>query len=255
MQFFSVQSAISAILFTPVILFSVHIAGAQVMTSANYQIQSDSINVSGGFASSSNYSIESTVGEVGTGELSSASYALKAGYQQMQEVYIAMATASFSVTLSPSIPGVTGGVSNGSTSVTVKTDNLAGYELTIKSEGNPALQKGGDSISDYSPATANPDYSFTTSASDAHFGYTPEGVDVAQRFLDNGTTCNTGSGNTVASCWDGLSTTGVTIASASAPNHPAGTKTVVRFRVGLGGSVVQTPGVYTATTTLTALPL
>jgi len=248
-------SAASAILLMPIVLVSLHVAGAQVMTSTNYQIRSDSINAAGGLSSSTNYSIESTVGEIGTGEQSSASYKLKAGYQQMQEIYIAISAASSSLTLSPSIPGVTGGTSNGSTSVTVKTDNLAGYELTIKASTNPALQKGADAISDYAPSGASPDYIFTTAAADAHFGYSPEGTDVVQRFLDDGASCNIGAGNTAASCWDGLSTTAVPIASTATANHPAGTATVVRFRVGLGGAVAQAPGVYTATTTLTALPL
>jgi len=255
MRLHTLQSVASAILFTPVLILSLHLAGAQVMTSTNYQIQSDSINASGGLSSSTNYAIESSMGEVGTGRQSSASYALRAGYQQMQEVYIAIASASSSLTLSPSIPGVTGGVSNGSTTVTVKTDNLSGYELTIKATSNPALQKGADSIPDYSPATANPDYTFNTGAADAHFGYTPDGADVVQRFLDDGSACNTGAGNTAASCWDGLSTTAVPISSASTANHPAGTATVVHFRVRLGGAVAQAPGVYMATTTLTALPL
>lgn len=59
---------LSACLATVFVLSSLHIAGAQVMQSTNYQIQSDSINIGGGFSSSSNYAVESTVGEVGTGK-------------------------------------------------------------------------------------------------------------------------------------------------------------------------------------------
>lgn len=246
-------SFVSALLLTPVIVFSLQLAGAQVMTSSNYQMQSDSINVGGGLSSSTNYSIESTAGEVGTGQSDSASYSLRGGYQQMLETYIAISGSS-AVTLSPSIPGVTGGTANGSTTVTVTTDSLSGYQLTIEAEGNPAMQKGGDSLADYSPI-GDPDYVFTTGSADAHLGYTPEGTDVIQRFLNSGVTCNSGSANAVASCWDGLSTTAVPIASAAGSNHPTGVETSIRFRVGVGGSVIQAPGTYTATTTLTALPL
>ena len=232
------------------VFFIVH---GQVMQSSSYRIQSDSINFGGGLSTSTNYTLESTAGEIATGESSSSNYQLKAGYQQMQEVFISI-TGATAVALSPSIPGVTGGTSNGSTTVTVITDSPSGYELTVEASQSPAMQKGGDTIADYVPG-GDPDFTFSTGAADSHFGYTPEGVDVVQRFLDNGATCNLGSGETTLSCWDGLSTTAVPIASSNTANHPNGATTTVRFRVGIGGSVNQPPGTYTATTTLTALPL
>ena len=242
-----------AILCTPALFSSVQLATAQVMSSANYQIQSDSINTGGGLSSSTNYSIESTVGEIASGESGSASYELRAGYQQMQEVYLAM-TAAADVVMDTSIGGITGGTSNGSTTVTVTTDSLAGYQLTIQAENNPAMQKGADSIADYVPGGV-PDFTFTTLPTVAHLGYSPEGSDLVQRFLDDGGACGVGSGDVPSACWDGLSTTATPIASASTANHPAGTATSIRFRVGIGGSVNQPEGTYVATTTLTALPL
>ncbi len=247
-------SLIYAVLLTPVVVWSLQITDAQVMSSTNYKIQSDSVNIGGGLSTSTNYSIESTVGEVATGESNSTNYILRAGYQQMQEVYIAI-TGATNIILAPTIPGVTGGVSNGSTTVRVTTDSLSGYQLTIKAQTSPSMQSGANTIADYSPATADPDFTFITTASDAHLGYTPEGTDVVQRFLDNGTVCNTGSSNNSLSCWDGLSTVATPIAIASGSNHPVGTETSIRFRVGVGASVVQAPGNYTATTTITALPL
>lgn len=246
----SVRSSV-LLLFAFATFFIVH---GQVMQSSSYRIQSDSINFGGGLSTSTNYTLESTAGEIATGESSSSNYNLFAGYQQMQEVFISI-TGAAAVALSPSIPGVTGGTSNGSTTVTVITDSPSGYELTIEASQSPAMQKGGDTIADYVPA-GDPDFSFSTGASDSHLGYTPEGVDVVQRFLDNGTdTCNVGTNETALSCWDGLSTSAVPIASSNTANHPNGATTTVRFRVGIGGSVNQPPGTYTATTTLTALPL
>jgi hypothetical protein len=239
---------------TILIVASLHAAYAQVMQSTNYQVQSDSINFGGGLSTSSNYVLESTAGELASGISTSSNYSLKAGYQQMNTAYIAL-SASADVTLSPSIPGVSGGTSNGSTTVTVTTDSSAGYSLSIAAATAPAMQKGSDTIADYTPATADPDFTFTTGAADAHFGYTPEGSDVAQRFKDNGSSCNTGGTNTSLACWDGLSTTEEVISSTAGPNHPAGATTTVYFRVGVGGSVVQAPGTYVATTTLTALSL
>jgi hypothetical protein len=238
---------------TLLLVGSLHIAGAQVMESTNYSIQSDSINFGGGFSSSSNYRLESTAGEVGTGVGSSTNYSLKAGYQQMQEVYIAI-TGAANVSLSPSIPGVTGGTANGSTTVTVITDSPSGYSLSIAASQSPAMQKEGDSIADYVPA-GDPDFTFSTGAADAHLGYTPEGADIVQRFKDNGSSCNMGTQESSLACWDGLSTTEEVISSSVTANHPLGSTTTVRFRVGVGSSVVQPPGLYTATTTLTALPL
>ena len=251
----SFVSVLVSVVLTPLVVFSISVSAAQVMTSSNYQIQSDSVNVGGGLSSSTNYSTESTAGEIGTGPSESTTYKLRGGYQQMNEVYLAMTVSSSSVGLSPSIPGVSGGTANGSTSVTVTTDSLAGYQLTIQAESNPAMQKGVDTIADYTPSGGVPDYTFSTAAADAHLGYTPEGSDVVQRFLDNGGACGVSLGNTDSSCWDGLSTVAVPIAAGTGSNHPTGTETSIRFRVGVGGAVTQPAGTYAATTTLTAIAL
>lgn len=229
-------------------------AGAQTMSSNNYRLTSDSINFAGGLGTSSNYRLESTAGEIATGESVSASYALKAGYQQMQQVFLSITTPT-NVVLTPDIGGITGGVANGSTSVTVLTDSGSGYSLTIKAATSPALQKAGDTIADYVPVVnPNPDFAFITNPNDVHFGFSPAGVDIVNRFKDNGIACNIGSGETTLACWAGLSTSETLIASGAA-NHPGGTVTELYFRVGVGGGVVVPAGAYFATTTLTALPL
>ncbi len=247
------SSTILAILFAPILLLSIHVAGAQVMSSGNFQIKSDSVNISGGLSASANYSLESTTGEVATGLSGSANYLLRSGYQQMHEIYLAMTVAP-NVVMDTAIGGITGGVSNGSTNVTITTDSLSGYQLTIQTSSSPAMQRGLYSIADYSSGPT-PDFVFTTASTESHFGYTPEGLDVVQRFLDDSITCGVGSGNTPSACWDGLSTLAVPIASASTSNHPSGTNTSILFRVGIGGGVIQPEGTYTATITLTALPI
>lgn len=247
-------TALRAFILTPIVLLSVSIVGAEVMQSGNYKIQSDSINFGGGLSTSTNYSLESTAGESGTGEASSGTYSLKAGYQQMQESYISISGFT-AVALSPSIPGISGGFSNGSTTVLVVTDSASGYMLEVAGSQSPAMQKGSDTIADYAPAGAAPDYTFVTNAADAHFGYTPEGIDIASRFKDNGAACGVGSDDAPLACWDGLNTTGETVARRTSANNPDGSTTTLNFRVGVGGSVLQAPGTYTATTTLTALTL
>lgn len=249
----------SSLLITGLLLyfgyFVVFDTTAQVRQSSNYQIESDSLNTGGGLSSSTNFVQESTVGEVATSEGGSSNFNLFAGYQQMQEVYIALAGAN-DVVMSPDIGGVSGGTATGSTTVTVTTDSRAGYQLTIQASTSPALQSSLDSIADYVPAGAVPDFTFDFGSSDAYFGYSPEGADVDARFLDNGTdTCGVGGAETSDRCWDGLSTSAVVIATDTDANHPNGATTTVRFQTGLGGSSGKTVGVYYATTTVTALPL
>ena len=227
---------------------------AEVRSSASYQLQSDSINFGGGYSTSTNYSLESTAGEIASGDSDSSSYKLRAGYQQMQEVFLSI-TAASDVLMSPSIGGLTGGTANGSTSVVVLTDSPAGYELTISAENSPAMQGVSGTILDYVPvADPLPDYTFTTGASDAHFGFSPEGVDIVTRYRNSGAVCGSGSSDDASACWDGLAVSDTAIARGSA-NQPGGATTTIRFRVGLGGDANVVAGTYIATTTLTAIPL
>lgn len=242
------------IFLTILIVFSISISSAQVRSSSNYQIQSDSINFAGGLSTSTNYSLESTAGEIATGVSTSSNYDLNAGYQQMQEVFISMSTVA-SVTMSPSLGGITGGVSNGTTSVSVTTDSPSGYQLTISAENNPAMQNGVYTIADYVPTSSpDPDISFVVGTSDAYFGFSPEGPDVTERWKNNGSVCSVAGSSTPLVCWDGLSTSEKVIAEGLA-NQPNGATTTLRFKVGIGSGAGVVSGNYLATTTLTALPL
>lgn len=243
-----------AIPMTILALVSLQLGFAQVASSTNYQLQSDSINFGGGLSTSTNYSQESTFGEIGTGRASSTNYQLRAGYQQMQESYIALSPAA-DVTMSPSLGGLTGGTSNGSTTVTVTTDNPAGYYLTYEASSSPAMQSPFDSIDDYDEG-ADADFAFAVVANEARFGFSPSGSDIAPAFKDNGALCGGGGVlDTSLACWAGLSTSPITIAEASGANHPDGVATTINFRVGVGSGAGILDGLYTATTTLTALPL
>lgn len=251
----SIKSFVYSFLSTIAILALLNVTSAQVRTSTNYRLQSDSINIGGGYSSSTSYVQESTVGEIATGPSESSTYSLKAGYQQMQEVYISLGTTG-NVNMSPDLPGLTGGTSNGSTTLTVTTDSPSGYQLTIEAENDPAMQNGVNTISDYVPSPGpEPDYSFTFGGSDALLGFSPQGVDVVQLFLDGGGVCNVPTQNTNLACWDGLSTTAAVIAEGAGSNHPNGATTTVNFRVGIGSGAGVVAGVYTATSTVTALPL
>lgn len=239
---------------TLILILLLNVASAQVMSSSNYGIRSDSINVGGGLSTSSNYSEQDTVGEVGNDTSTSTNYSLKAGYQQMQAVYISMSSVT-NANLSPSLGGLTGGMATGSSLVVITTDDPAGYQLLYSSQNSPAMQSGSSTISDYLPAGPVPDFLFATTSGKAYFAFSPEGVDIATRYKDNGTGCGVGSSDNTDRCWDGLATSTRIIAQGAVANHPLGNGTNIKFRLNIGTGAVVNPGLYTATTTLTALAL
>lgn len=227
------------------------------MSSDSYRIQQDSINIGGTEDSTStSYKLKDTAGEIATGKSSSDSYNLYAGYRQMNETYLSISSPA-NVTLTPAILGVTGGTGSSSAAWTIITDNPAGYSLTIKASSSPALVSGAYSFADYTPAGANPDFTWSVASIDSEFGFTPEGDDIVQKFRDNGDdSCNVVSGgDTANACWYYASTTVQTIAQSTSANHPSGVATTVKFRATSGSSHVQVEGTYTATTTVTALTL
>jgi len=228
-----------------------------VMSSSNYCLESDSINFGGGNSTSTNYIQESTFGEVATGFSSSTNYILGAGYQQMTVVALSLVPPS-NVVMSPSLGGVSGGTSNGSTAFTVTTDDPAGYTATIQASSSPALVNIASSsyaFADYAPSGSAPDYSFSNAATTSAFAFSPQGIDADQRFLNNGAACNTGAVSTAQTCWDGLSTSAKNVSDRTSNNTPAGSVTTLWFRAATGSHHIQASGTYVATTTLTVLPL
>lgn len=246
-------AAALALVLTTVCMFVLQVGEAQVRSSTNYQLQSDSINIGGGLSTSTNFTQESTVGEVATGDSGSTNFELRAGFQQMQEVFLSMSAAA-DVEMSPSLPGITGGTANGSTSVTVITDSPAGYQLTLESESSPTLQNGSESIADLDTSTPRL-FDFTTAgAQQAALAFSPAGVDVPDTYRSSGSVC--GSGSVVAErCWEGPSTTPATIALSTNANQPSGASTTVHFRIVIDPGAAVIAGTYSGTSTLTALPL
>jgi len=226
------------------------------MCSLNYQVLASSINVGGlDEQNSASYKMKETIGEIASDESESASYKLKAGYRQM--VGAAESTISLTladdVNMSPAIGGVAGGTADGSAVWTVTTNNSSGYALEINASTVPALKFGSYSFADYTPAGANPDYSWLIAATDSEFGFTPEGTDIVAKYKDNGSSaCNTGSSHTPDKCWYNFSTSDENIASSSSSNSPDGTVTTVKFKAQSGSSHLQVEATYTGTITVTA---
>ena len=222
----------------------------QVMQSTTYRLQSDSINFGGGRSSSASYGSESTFGEVATGVSDSTSYRMKAGYQQMQEVYIAM-TAPADVTLAPAIGSFFGGTSDGATEVTVTTDGYGGYALSVLASTSPALQSAQSSFADYGPSS--PTLGFSVAPTQSAFGFSPEGVDIASAFRDDGAVCGSGLLDTALACWDGMSTVSKTVAVRNSANNPAGSVTTLRLRAIAGSQRQQPEGNYSGRITFIAV--
>ena len=99
------------------------------------------------------------------------------GYQQMQEVFIGLTTTG-NVIMDQSIPGITGGEANGSSTFTVVTDSPSGYQHNR--DKTILLCK---TLPIVLPITMREltDYSFTVGAGEAYFD-TPEGIDITQFF-------------------------------------------------------------------------
>lgn len=178
-----------------------------------------------------------------------------AGYRDMNQTYISISSPA-DAAMSPTIGGVNGGTGDGSAVWNVKTDNPAGYQIGMRAGASPALQSGSYSFADYTPAVSGvPDYDWSIENAASEFGYTVEGNNTVAKFLDNGSVCNSGSGNTSGRCWLNFSTNDQTIVSSVSPNHPLGTDTTIRFRAQSGNSHLQPEGNYSATIIVTAVEL
>lgn len=179
---------------------------------------------------------------------------------------ISFAEEPVDVTMSPALGGISGGNSYGSTTVRVTTNDSAGFNMTLiasSTASGHALQ--GNSQGGYIPdyrvtATSVPSYSFSVAANRAAFGYTVTAsttADLAQQFLDNGSTlCNIAGGTDTSSgtCWADASTTARTIINRSTETTASGATSTIAFRVTINTNPVPDipEDFYVATMTLTA---
>jgi hypothetical protein len=225
-------------------------AWATVMESTTYKMQSDSMNMSGGYSTSTTYHMEDTMGEIATGMGTSTSYALYAGYQQMQGSTISI-TPGDDITLDALSMDQDTAV--GTSAWTVTTDDAAGYALSVKTATDPALQDtiSGESFADYH-ATTTPE---TWSVSGVYeFGFSARGVDVSIGVWGSDTDCiasaNVPSGDLK---WRGFEgPTDIEIATRGARTPGSGLMTHLCVATEQEG-VFAPSGTYTATITATAI--
>lgn len=174
---------------------------------------------------------------------------------------ISFLVAATDVTMTPSISGITGGTSNGTTSAVVRANNVTGYNMTIQFASTTAMVgEVSGSIQNYTPAVGGtPDYTFVTPTNGAEFAYTVSAADLGDEtaiFRDDGAGCNTGAANAYLTCWYNISnaTNTVSIINRSTATNVNGATTTINFRVGIDANPSPTvpSGIYTATATLTA---
>jgi hypothetical protein len=101
-----------------------------------------------------------------------------------------------------------------------------------------------------------PDFGWFIDPDVSEFGYTVEPVsagDTTIPFLDNGTTCGTGSLNTIDRCWLPFSTDIFAISNHPIATTSIGEDIVVKLRAQSGPSHHQEEGAYQATIVFTAV--
>ena len=226
---------------------------AYVMSSGNYQIQSDStLSPAGGLGTSANYVFQDTMGQVSSGASNSALYKIKAGFQEMQDVSLSV-TAPADTALSPDIPGVSGGTANADTHWIVQTDNNAGFDMKINSSTNPAMKLVSDPL-----AVSFDDYAVTPAvwnvgAGLAKFGFTvapADANDAVTAFKDDGNG-NCGTGVNTGHCWSGLATTKTPIIHRVSRTDANGQNELISFRA-QSNKLLQA-GNYSAQITITVV--
>ncbi len=223
---------------------------AEVMSSTNYKIQADSVNVGGVRQTSNSYISEDTIGESGPGTSSSTNYSLKAGYQEMIGGYYISISVPVNVDLGTIVGTGDTGLTGASANWSVITDNPGGYKLEWQASSTNMVS-GSDVIGPYTPAIADTPEVWSVASTDSEWGgrLSASSTDTAIEW---------GSLNEVA-----ISAKWLNVASAAArqivsrasANHPVGSDEKIFFRVEVGTSKVQSVGEYHTGITITTTAL
>lgn len=131
-----------------------HVSAA--MSSTNYFIYADTVETGGGFSASGSYSLEGTTGESPTHFASSSAYEIRAGYQYMERGYLSLDISDNSLNLGTlSVTAVNSAL----TTLTVSTDSLTGYSMSISS----VVGAGLTAVVDGTVTAGSEEYGFSAS--------------------------------------------------------------------------------------------
>lgn len=165
------------------------------------------------------------------------------------------------VTMVSSISGITGGNATGTTQYVVRSNNASGYYVEIDFFDNAGAyamrgdEDGGAQIRDYgsAPGVVDPTYNFvaSTAAQFAYTSYSSTSSDTADTFLNNGSTCDIGTTQTIGRCWKAPTTSGYQIVNRNTSATNGATSTLqFKVHVPSGANPTPTAQTYTATATL-----
>ncbi|MEX0918421.1 MAG: hypothetical protein WDZ85_00405 [Candidatus Paceibacterota bacterium] len=161
-------------------------------------------------------------------------------------------TSPADVSMSPDL-SITADASVGSTTWNVKTNDPAGYDLTVNAGAAPAMVRsgGGGNVLDYTASTPE---QWSPAAGNAYFGFSSFGTDVTTGTWGTDGTCEPAAtlGGSAERKYRGFdSTTPISIATRSATTTTAGIDSTVCFAAEQNSTYAEA-GTYTATITATA---
>jgi len=126
------------LLVVPTMVFS-------AMSSTNYYIYADTIDVGGSFGTSTSYSLQDSVGGVSLGISTSTSYEVLGGYQSMEKGSLSFSLSGNSIDFAT--PAAATLVSS-TIVATINTDSNTGYTLSISNVSGTALSSVTDGAVD-----------------------------------------------------------------------------------------------------------
>ncbi len=146
--------------------------------------------------------------------------------------------------------GVATHVAVATTTWTVITNNGTGYNFSVQASTQPAMQSGGNSVTDYH--TGNPSI-WTPTTTFAYFGYSATGTRVSTATWGTGNFCNGASTSTVGASlkYKGFTTSAAQVLNHTATTTPSGDFTTICYAVEQKDTFLPS-GTYTATITATA---
>ena len=160
------------------------------------------------------------------------------------------------VTMLPTM-GILSNSAIGETTWTVKTNNVAGYNLNVKASTEPAMAHTTttDTFADYSETVLGTPETWSVGSGDYEFGFSAYGDDVADGTWGTGVGCGTHTTISTNNLnYLGFKTTDKTIATRNSVTPNTGVQTNVCFAAEQK-DVYAPSGTYTATITATALTL
>lgn len=229
------------------------------MTSTNYKILLDSINVGGSdvqVSTPGGYKMADTIGETGTGVSTSSGYKLKAGYRQMDEVavYISLTVPTTGLTINqPNNMNITTNqVTNAATGAVwaVETNAAAGYTLSFSAgQANCLRIDASTYFTDYSESSEGTPEAWSADSSSYQFGFSVFGNDAPDGTWGTGSSCTSPASNNLK--YLGFDSTN-NIQVASSASSTSGTNTAL-CAAAEQKDVFAPNGSYTATITATAI--